>query len=270
MESWHLKILIAQKAVPKTKVGHDSILAVRPFKNIWWRKRTVSAFRKIEFVSSWVQGGFLLLAAILKGRRKQDTRISNCSTYSSSDSTMRNTKLHIWSVQIFFGKFMYLWWEKLALPISLPHGFRMRRSDVLVYDLFPASATEPSPEKALHLFDFSYVWTTHPQPLHLRVDDVISVQRRSPTTAKNVLPRTATCAVTRQSGHKQFVFCKLYWPKIIDLWRAFWADKAPLKGSSKFNIASKKTESQFTVKCRFAWFKDTHHLWKKLKIIKMS
>ena len=94
----------------------------------------------------------------------------------------------------------------MALPISLPHGFRMRRSDVLVYDLFPASATEPSPEKALHLFDFSYVGTTHPQPLHLRVDDVISVQRRSPTTAKNVLPRTATCAATSQSGHKQFVF----------------------------------------------------------------
>ena len=84
----------------------------------------------------------------------------------------------------------------LYLPISLPHGFRMRRSDVLVYDLFPASATEPSPEKALHLFDFSYVGTTHPQPLHLRVDDVISVQRRSPTTAKNVLSRTATCAAT--------------------------------------------------------------------------
>ena len=104
-----------KKAVPKTKVGHDSILAVRPFKNIWWRKRTVSAFRKIEFVSSWVQGGFLLLAAILKGRRKQDTRISNCSTYSSSDSTMRNTKLHIWSIQIFFGKFMCLWWEKYGL-----------------------------------------------------------------------------------------------------------------------------------------------------------
>ena len=80
----------------------------------------------------------------------------------------------------------------MALPISLPHGFRMRRSDVLVYDLFPASATEPSPEKALHLFDFSNVGTTHAQPLRLRVDDVISVQRRSPTTAKNVLPGTAT------------------------------------------------------------------------------
>ena len=92
--------------------------------------------------------------------------------------------------------------RKIALPISLPHGFRMRRSDVLVYDLFPASATEPSPEKALHLFDFSYVWTTQPQPLHLRVDDVISVQRRSPTTAKNVLPRTATCVATSlASGH---------------------------------------------------------------------
>jgi hypothetical protein len=44
-------------------------------------------------MSSWVHGGFLLLAAILKGRRKQEIKISSWSTYSSSDSTIRNTKL---------------------------------------------------------------------------------------------------------------------------------------------------------------------------------
>ena len=79
--------------VPKTRVGQDSILAVSPLRKIWWRKRTVSELRKIELMSSWVHGGFLLLAAILKGRRKQEIRISSWSTYSSSDSTIRNTKL---------------------------------------------------------------------------------------------------------------------------------------------------------------------------------
>jgi hypothetical protein len=67
--------------------------AVRPFRKIWCRKRTVSELRKMELMSSWVHGGFLLLAAILKGRRKQEMRISSWSTYSSSDSTIRNTKL---------------------------------------------------------------------------------------------------------------------------------------------------------------------------------
>ena len=83
----------APSDVPSTSVGQDSIRAVSPFRKIWWRKRTVSAFRKMELMSSWVQGGLLLLAAILKGRRKQEMRISNCSTYSSSASTMRKTRL---------------------------------------------------------------------------------------------------------------------------------------------------------------------------------
>ena len=33
----------------------------------WWRKRTVSALRKIEFRSSWQHGGFFELAAICCG-----------------------------------------------------------------------------------------------------------------------------------------------------------------------------------------------------------
>ena len=79
--------------VPSTNVGQESILAVRPFRNIWWRNKTVSEFRKMELMSSWEQGGFLDEAAILNGRRKHEIRISNCSTYSSSASTILNTKL---------------------------------------------------------------------------------------------------------------------------------------------------------------------------------
>lgn len=79
--------------VPRTRVGQESMRAVRPFRKIWWRKSTVSALRKMELMSSWVHGGFLLLAAILKGLKKQDIKISSCSTYSSSASTIRNTKL---------------------------------------------------------------------------------------------------------------------------------------------------------------------------------
>ena len=33
----------------------------------WWRKRTVSALRNIEFRSSWQHGGFFELAAICSG-----------------------------------------------------------------------------------------------------------------------------------------------------------------------------------------------------------
>jgi hypothetical protein len=47
----------------------------------------------MEFTSSWEHGGFLELAAILKGLKKQDTKTSSCSMYSSSASTIRNTKL---------------------------------------------------------------------------------------------------------------------------------------------------------------------------------
>lgn len=45
------------------------------------------------FTSSWLQGGFFELAAILKGLKKQLTNISICSVYSSSASTIWNTKL---------------------------------------------------------------------------------------------------------------------------------------------------------------------------------
>lgn len=79
--------------LPNTKVGQLSILEVSPLRNIWWRNNTVSLFRNMEFTSSWEHGGFLELAAILKGRRKQETKTSICSMYSSSDSTIRNTKL---------------------------------------------------------------------------------------------------------------------------------------------------------------------------------
>ena len=90
-----LNLLSPPRDVPKTRVGQDSMRAVRPFKKIWCKKSTVSLFRKIELMSSCVQGGFLLLAAILKGLRKHEIRISNCSTYSSSASTIRNTKLKL-------------------------------------------------------------------------------------------------------------------------------------------------------------------------------
>ena len=53
----------------------------------------------MELMSSWEQGGALEEAAILKGRRKQEMRISSCSTYSSSASTMRNTRLK-WQTEI--------------------------------------------------------------------------------------------------------------------------------------------------------------------------
>lgn len=60
--------------LPRTSVGHDSSRDVRPFKKIWCRKRTVSELRKIELTSSWLHGGFLDDAAILKGLKKHETR----------------------------------------------------------------------------------------------------------------------------------------------------------------------------------------------------
>lgn len=41
------------------------------------------------------------------------------------------------------------------LPVSLPHALRVRRLDVLLHDLLPASAAEPAPEEALHLLDLA-------------------------------------------------------------------------------------------------------------------
>ena len=58
--------ICAPRDVPRTRVGQESIRAVSPFRKIWWRKRTVSELRNMELMSSWEQGGLLLLAAILK------------------------------------------------------------------------------------------------------------------------------------------------------------------------------------------------------------
>ena len=90
---WLCNHVFPPSEVPNTSVGHASILAVRPFMKIWWRNKTVSELRKMELRSSWEQGGFFDDAAILNGLRKHETNTSNCSTYSSSASTIRNTKL---------------------------------------------------------------------------------------------------------------------------------------------------------------------------------
>ena len=74
--------------IPKTSVGQFSMRLDKPFKKIWCRNMMVSEFRKIEFTSSCVQGGFCELAAILKGLRKQEINKCSCSTYSSSASTI--------------------------------------------------------------------------------------------------------------------------------------------------------------------------------------
>ena len=74
-------------------------MPVSPFRKIWWRKRTVSEFRKIEFISSWENGGLFEEAAILNGLKKQEIKISSCSMYSSSASTIRNTKLNSKSIK---------------------------------------------------------------------------------------------------------------------------------------------------------------------------
>jgi len=47
----------------------------------------------MELTSSWVIGGLLLHAAILNGRRKFETSISNWDMYSPSFSTRSNTIL---------------------------------------------------------------------------------------------------------------------------------------------------------------------------------
>lgn len=92
---------------PSTRVGHDSSRDVKPFKNIWCKKRTVSQFKKIELTSSCEHGGRFELAAILKGRKKHDTRTSSCSMYSSSASTMLNTRLFRLRILSAWGDFMY-------------------------------------------------------------------------------------------------------------------------------------------------------------------
>lgn len=92
---------------PSTRVGHDSSRDVRPFKNIWCKKRTVSQFKKIELTSSCEHGGRFELAAILKGRKKQETSTSSCSMYSSSASTMLKTRLLRLRMLSAWGDLMY-------------------------------------------------------------------------------------------------------------------------------------------------------------------
>ena len=45
----------------------------------------------------------------------------------------------------------------VVLPVPFAHALRVGGSDVLVHDLLPASATEPTPEEALDLFDLGQV-----------------------------------------------------------------------------------------------------------------
>ena len=83
----------SNRHLPSTRVGQLSIRADRPFRNIWCRNRSVSEFRKIELTSSWLHGGSFEEADILNGLRKPVTKMFSCSTYSSSASTIRNTRL---------------------------------------------------------------------------------------------------------------------------------------------------------------------------------
>ena len=160
---------IIPREVPNTSVGHESMRAVRPLRNIWWRNKTVSELRKMELMSSCEQGGFLELAAILKGRRKHEIKISNCSTYSSSASTIRNTKLinnkMIWIIYLF----MFF-----ISPVSLPHTLSVRRFDIIFHNLFPASSemlfivwntkhenrlspAQPTSEETLNFLNLGYI-----------------------------------------------------------------------------------------------------------------
>lgn len=70
-------MLILQYALivlPRTSVGHDSRREVKPLRKIWWRNNTVSELRKMELTSSCEHGGRFEDAAILKGRRKHETK----------------------------------------------------------------------------------------------------------------------------------------------------------------------------------------------------
>lgn len=92
--------------LPSTRVGHDSRRDVRPFKKIWWRKRTVSELRKMEFTSSWLSGGRFDDAAILKGRRKHDTR--TCGRHERKKRKKTSTRL-IDKVEKFSAFYWFFW-----------------------------------------------------------------------------------------------------------------------------------------------------------------
>lgn len=64
--------------------------------------------RKIELTSSCEQGGRFELAAILNGRKKHATNTSSCSKYSSSASTMLNTRLFRFRMLSACGDLMYI------------------------------------------------------------------------------------------------------------------------------------------------------------------
>ena len=137
--------------VPSTSVGQESILAVRPFRKIWWRKSTVSELRKMELMSSCEQGGAFEEAAILKGRRKQEMRISSCSTYSSSASTIRNTRLTVRqrllvsNQQILSRKSNYTGRQARLdnhfhhSPVPFSHALSVGGFYVIFHNLFPSS-----------------------------------------------------------------------------------------------------------------------------------
>lgn len=92
---------------PKTKVGQLSSLDVNPLRKIWCKNSTVSLFKNIELTSSWEHGGFFDEAAILNGLKKQETKTSICSMYSSSASTIRNTRLFRFLMLSAWGLLMY-------------------------------------------------------------------------------------------------------------------------------------------------------------------
>lgn len=96
-----------EKRSPKTKVGQLSSLDVNPLRKIWCKNSTVSLLRKMELTSSCEQGGFFEEAAILNGLKKQETRTSICSMYSSSASTIRKTRLFLFRMLSAWGDFMY-------------------------------------------------------------------------------------------------------------------------------------------------------------------
>ena len=54
------RVWVPPSDVPSTRVGQESILAVSPFRKIWWRKRTVSELRKMELIIIQMSDQFYL------------------------------------------------------------------------------------------------------------------------------------------------------------------------------------------------------------------
>lgn len=45
------------------------------------------------------------------------------------------------------------------IPVPFAHAFGMRWINIFGNNLFPSTSTKPAPKKALHLFDFLYLFT---------------------------------------------------------------------------------------------------------------